>query len=761
MPVGERIIRIDAFDKVTGQAKYTDDLCPANALVAKVLHSSIANGLVKRIDISKAEKLNGVVKVLTCFDVPNLPFATAGHPWSMDAERRDIADRLLLNKRVRYHGDDIAAVVALDEQTANKALQLTEVEYEEYPPLLTMQQALAEEAGDLHEGFNGNILAHTEYRHGNLKEVIRDPGLILVEGKHHTQSVQHCHMENPVSYAWEEGGRIVVVCATQIPHILRRIIAQALGLPWGKVRVIKPYIGGGFGNRQDALYEPLNAWLSLQVGGRCVRLELSREETFASTRCRHAMDFQIKSWFRPDGRIVARSLKVFSNQGAYASHGHAIVTNSIGAFRNMYQEEMAITEEATTVYTNLPVAGAMRGYGVPQIVFACEAHMDEAAAQLNIDPIELRRLNMMKDGYCDPTSGIQLHGDGLELSIARGKDWIKWDEKRRRYTGQTSNIRRGVGMALFTYKSGLFPKLWEGSNARLVLNQDGSLQIQVGATEIGQGSDTVFCQMAAQTLGFTIDRIHMISTQDTDTTPYDPGAYGSRQSYAVGGAVFQAAMKLKEEILFFAAKILYLPDDTLDIRDNMIVAKEDGRLLLSVEEVAMQALYHKEYCRHITAEVSHRTTSNAFSLGACFAEVEVDLELCKVKVLNIINVHDCGQVLNPALAEAQIHGGMSMSLGYALSEQMCFDKQGRLRNGNLLDYKLPTALDLPDFAVDFCGLPDPNAPYGNKSLGEPPALSPAPAIRNAIYHATGVALPALPLTPKTLFAEFKNAGLIQ
>jgi xanthine dehydrogenase molybdenum-binding subunit len=755
MPVGERIIRVDAYDKVTGRAKYTDDLCPTNALTAKVLHSSIANGLVKSIDISQAQALAGVIKVCTCFDVPELPFSTAGHPWTADLKRKDVADRLLLHKRVRYYGDDIAAVVAEDDLTARKALKLIEVEYQEYPPLLTMEQAMAKGAGDLHEKYPGNILAFTTYKHGDLEEAILEPGLILIEGSYQTQPAQHCHMENPISYAWEEGGRLVVVSATQIPHILRRVIGQALGLPWGQVRVIKPYIGGGFGNRQDVLYEPLNGWLSLQVGGRCVRLELSREETFASTRCRHAMDFQIKSWFRPNGRLVARALKVFSNQGGYASHGHAIVANSMGGFRNIYQEEKALVEEAATIYTNLPAAGAMRGYGIPQVIFACEAHMDEAATILGIDPLELRRLNMIKDGYCDPASGIICHGNGLELCLARGQQWIGWKEKRRQYSQQEGMIRRGVGMAIFTYKSGLFPKLWEGAGARLMLNQDGSVQMQLGATEIGQGADTVFCQMAAQTLGFHLDKIHITSTQDTDISPYDPGAYGSRQSYAVGSAVRQTAEKLKAEILVFASKMLHRPAETLDTQDNHIVDRKSRQPLVSVAEVAIESLYNLEYCRHITAELSCRTTSNAFSLGACFAEVEVDLALCKIKILNIINVHDCGQVLNPALAEAQVHGGMSMSLGYTLSEQMRFDKQGRLLNGNFLDYKLPTALDMPELMVDFCGSADPTGPYGNKSLGEPPAIPPAPAIRNAIYQATGWALSELPLTPQSLFEKLK------
>jgi xanthine dehydrogenase molybdenum-binding subunit len=314
MSTGKSIPRVDAWEKVTGRAKYTEDLTPREALVGKVLHSTIANGLVKKIDASQAETMPGVVKVITCFDVPDFPFPTAGHPWSLDPGHRDPEDRRLLNKRVRLYGDDIAAVIAVDEISARRALKAIKVEYEEYPVMLSPEEAMAKgasrserERSVLHEECPGNILKHTSVSDGNLEEAVKEKGLVLIEGVYRTPIVQHCHLESVVSFAYMENGRFVVVSSTQIPHIVRRIVAQALGIAWGKVRIIKPYIGGGFGNKQDALYEPLNAFMTQAVGGRPVKLELSREEVFFGTRVRHSEKITLKSWVRPNGRLVARS----------------------------------------------------------------------------------------------------------------------------------------------------------------------------------------------------------------------------------------------------------------------------------------------------------------------------------------------------------------------------------------------------------------------------------------------------------------------
>lgn len=762
MGIGKSINRVDAVEKVTGGAQYTDDFSVPNCLVAKVVRSTIANGLVKSFDLTEAQKVPGVVKIVTCFDTPDIQYPTPGHPWSVEKAHQDVSDRKMLNQRVRIYGDDIAAVIAEDSVAAARAAKLIKVEYEEYPVYITPEQAMADGAVALHEEKPDNILAHSQYHIGDVDfdEAVKDEDVRVFEGEYKTQTVQHCHIEVAISYAYMEKGRVVVVTSTQIPHIVRRVIGQATGLPWGKIRVIKPYIGGGFGNKQEVLYEPLNAFLTMQVGGRPVKLELTREETFACTRVRHAIDFKIKSAVRSDGKLVARKVTAVSNQGGYASHGHAIVANALNTFRHMYQDEKSLEGEAFTVYTNIASGGAMRAYGIPQGAFALESHLDDVAYGLGIDPTELREKNYMRQGYVDPLTGITCYSSGLTECIKKGKDYIHWDEKRKAYQNQTGPIRRGVGMAIFSYKTGVYPISLETASARLVLNQDGSAQLQMGATEIGQGADTVFTQMAAQTVGLRDEDIHIVSTQDTDITPFDTGAYASRQTYVSGKAVKKTAELFKSRILDYANYMLKIPVEELDILDGNIVRKESGEQLLTMEKLAMEAFYSLDHCVHITAETTNQCKNNTFSFGVCFADIEVDIPLGKIKILDIINVHDSGTLINPKLAEAQVHGGMSMGLGYALGEQLKYDAKGRPLNNNLLDYKLPTSMDTPELHADFVQPVDSSGPYGNKSLGEPPAIPGAPAIRNALLYATGVAVNSIPLNPQKLVEHFKAAGLI-
>ena len=551
-----------------------------------------------------------------------------------------------------------------------------------------------------------------------------------------------------------------VVSSTQIPHIVRRVVGQALGIPWGKVRVIKPYIGGGFGNKQDVLYEPLNAFLTTQVGGRGVRMEISREETLGCTRVRHAIEFKVKAAARKDGTLVARKLEAYSNQGGYASHAHAIVANSSNEFKQIYKDEKVLESDAWTVYTNLATGGAMRGYGIPQAAFAAECMADDLALALRMDPLEFRKKNCMRPGYVDPHTHVKCNTYGLAECMEKGREFIRWDEKRREYENQTGPVRKGIGMAIFCYKTGVYPISLETASCRMILNQDGSMQLQMGATEIGQGADTVFTQMAAEVTGITEDKVNVLSTQDTDVSPFDTGAYASRQTYVSGMAVKKTGAIFKEKILDYAAYMLEKPQDILDVRDNHIVDKETGKQLLPMEELAATAFYSLDRSVHITAEATSHCKTNTFATGVCFAEVEVDMPLGKVKVTNIVNVHDSGKLINPKLAAAQVHGGMSMGLGYGLSEELLFDAKGRPLNDNLLDYKLPTAMDTPDLNALFVELDDPTGPFGNKALGEPPAIPVAPAVRNAVLNATGVAVDSLPMDPQKMVKHFKEAGLI-
>lgn len=763
MGIGTNIIRVDAAEKAAGTAKYVADLEPKDALVAKVVRSTIANGLVKSINITKALEVKGVVKIVTCFDVPDLQFPTPGHPWSTEYSHQDISDRKLLNKRVRVYGDDIAAVVAEDEVAAKRAVSLIEVEYEEYEPMLSVEDAMGEKATMLHEEYPDNILGHSSFVLGDttFEEASKEEGLVLIEKQYETQAVQHCHLEVPHSFAYMENDRIVVVSSTQIPHIVRRVIGQALGIPWGKIRVIKPYIGGGFGNKQDVLYEPLNAYLCTLVGGRCVKLELTREETLACTRTRHAISYDLKAAVRKDGRLVGRTYKAYSNQGGYASHAHAIAANGANVFKQLYQDEKVLESESFTIYTNRTTAGAMRGYGIPQGDFAAECLMDDIAHKLGMDPIELRLKNCMQEGYIDPHNKIPYHGgDAFAQCIQKGKEFIKWDEKREKYKNQTGPIRRGVGMAVFCYKTGVYPISLETASCRMILNQDGSMQLQMGATEIGQGADTVFAQMAAEATGITEDRIHVITVQDTDVAPFDTGAYASRQSYVSGKAILKTGKLFRDKILDYASYMLKRPIDGMELKNNNIVDSKTDEILLEMKDLAVEAFYSLDRSEHITAETTSHCKENTFATGAAFAEIEVDIPLGKIKLLNVVNVHDSGTLLNPKLAEAQVHGGMSMALGYALSEELLYDSKGKPLNDNLLDYKLQTSMDTPDLHVIFVETKDPTGPFGNKALGEPPAIPLAPAIRNALLHATDVSVDSIPLNPEKLIKTFKEEGLI-
>ncbi|MDR2509657.1 MAG: xanthine dehydrogenase molybdenum-binding subunit XdhA [Spirochaetaceae bacterium] len=764
MSVGQSIVRLDAYEKVTGRAKYTADLFDQNTLVAKLLHATIANGQVLSIDTQEALNVDGVEAVVTCFDVPDRVFPTAGHPWSLDPSHQDIADRKLLTSRIRLYGDEIAAVVARDELSALSALRKIRVEYAEEPPVLDCEAAMkaaAAGARPIHEEFPDNVLQHTVLDDGDMAEALREEGLIKYQAVYETPAVQHCHLENVLSCAWLESGRIVVMSSTQIPHIVRRIIAQALDLPWGRVRVIKPYIGGGFGNKQDALFEPLNAFLTMKVGGRPVKLELSREEVFAHTRVRHGQKIHLAGYVRPDGRLVARTWTAYSNQGAYASHGHSIAMKGTNVFRQLYRDEKARRAEVFTVYTNTATAGAMRGYGTPQAIFAVEAHVEDMARMLGLDPIEFRLKNLMPVGYQDPFSKNILRYDAFGACLQQGRTAIDWDEKRVRYQNQNGPVRRGVGMALFWYNTAVWPVSVEISSCRMLLNEDGSIQMQLGETEIGQGADTVFAQMASSTLGIALENVHIISMQDTDVTPFGLGSYGSRQTYVGGMAVHKTAMLLKTKILAAAAQRYGIDAAVLDLRDGLIVHRENPAApLCALGELATELMYTMGQAEQLSAETSAAAQSNAYSFGCTFAEVEVDIPLAKVRLLSMVNVHDAGTLINPRLAEGQVHGGMSMAIGYGLGECLIYNADGRLLNGNLLDYKISTILDHPQLEARFVEHAEPTSPYGTKALGEPPAISGAAAIRNAVLHATGVAINELPLAPQRLFTAFKKAGIL-
>ena len=761
MAVGVSHRRKDAVAKVTGRARYTDDFSMPGMLTAVYVRSPIAHGLVKGIDAGAALALPGVEAVLTHADVPKNLYPTAGHPYSLDPEHQDVADRLLLTDHVRYQGDEVAVVVARDRLSALEAARLVRVEYEELPACVTGEAALADEAPAIHPG--GNIVDRTSFTIGRDPKAAEQEADQVFSDTFHSPIALHCHLENHTAYAYmDDQDHLVIVSSTQIPHICRRIVAQALGLDWGRVRVIKPCIGGGFGNKQDVVVEPMVGFLSMRLGGVPVRLALEREECLTSTRTRHSQVIRAGAGLKKDGTITLIDLDITSNTGAYASHGHSIPMAAGTKFRNLYPRA-SVRFSATTHYANVPAAGAMRAYGSPQLFFALECLLDDAARGLGLDPVELRLKNAARAGEIMAGTGDTAHAVVLIDCLEKGREAIGWQEKKARYARQGGPVRRGLGVAAFSYGTGTYPACVEIASCRLILNQDGSVQLQAGATEIGQGADTALAQMAARTLGVDYGIIHVVSEQDTDVAPYDPGAYASRQTYVAAPAVHRAAAALKEKILAHAALMRGDEKDDLDLQAGRIVyRKQPERELLSLREVALDSCYHKERGGQLTAEVSWKTTTNAPSYGCTFVDLEVDMALCRVRISEIINIHDAGAIINPLAAAGQVHGGMAMGMGMALFEELLVDPQsGRIYNGNLLDYKVPTAVDVPELGCGFVETVDPTSPYGNKSLGEPPIISPAPAIRNAILDATGVGINQAPITPKVLFRALRRAGRLE
>lgn len=749
--IGKSKVRWDAVAKAKGEADYTDDIPLKNCLHAKIIRATITHGYVKEIDFSKALEVEGVVKILTYKDVPKRKFPTAGHPYSLDPNHKDKEDRNIFTDRVRLYGDEIGAVIGETVLACEQALDLIKVTYEELPFYLEAEEALAEDAVEIHEG-SKNLIASSVLNIGDVEKGFEESEYIL-ENIYETKPVHHCHMENQIAYAYKDSdGRWVCVSSTQIPHICRRILGEALDMPLGNFRVIKPFIGGGFGNKQDVVVEPIVVFLSMCVGGKTVKIDLPREEVFSYTRSRHGIKYKLKAGFTKDGKFKALKAIVYSNNGAYASHGHSIAAKGGGIIATLYNIEN-FNYDAKTVYTNIASAGAMRGYGVPQVIFAVESLVDDACKKYGFDPIDFRKENIIEEGILHPLSRLNMFTNGLKECIEKGVELFDYNAKVKAAKAFIDDDKaRGVGMAAFSYATGVYPISLETAGCRISLNQDGTVKFLVGATEIGQGSDTVFSQMIAETVGIDYENVYADSKTDTDISPFDTGAYASRQTYVTGMAVRKCAEELKSKILNRASAFYDVESSLLDIKNGVIIYNLSGDKLCDLSELALKTYYDKELGSCITAEVSNNFHNNNFPMGVTFAEVEVDKKTGKITILSILNVHDSGVIMNPILATGQVEGGMGMGVGYAIGEVLRYDeKTGKPLNNNLLDYKMPTIMDMPNFDCEFVEKVDPTGPYGNKGLGEPPLCSPGGAIRNAVLDAINVGINELPLAPQTVF----------
>ncbi|MEL7610579.1 MAG: xanthine dehydrogenase subunit XdhA [Bacillota bacterium] len=751
--VGKSVPRIDAWAKATGAAKYVGDMQRPNMLHAKILRSPLAHAWIKQIDVGRAAALPGVHAVITYKDVPQIPYTSCGHPHPPDTPQ----DCLILSRHLRYVGDPVAAVAADTPEIALDALELIAVEYEALPAYFTMDAALEEGAVELHAGLK-NLAGENVFETGDVQAAMAQAD-VIVEDTVETPIVTHSPIEPHVSLMeLDEQDRLVCYLATQVPSIMRERLSTALGMRMGQIRVVKGHVGGGFGGKQEPIYEPINAVLTLKTG-RPVRLELTREESLACTRTRHSARVHMRTGLTREGKILAREMEIDQNTGAYASHGHNVVFAIAMAFATLYPTPN-LRFYGRSVYTNILIAGAMRAYGCPQYAFAMESHVEHMARELGIDSLEFRRKNSYHMG--DPINfpHVSVNTCGLQEAIDKCAEAIGYQTflKAPRPDGP---VKRGIGTALLSYGQSCYPHSVELSGARVRVNEDATATLYVGCAEIGQGTDTVMAQIAAEALGIPFADLNVVAV-DTDVCPFDPGAYASRQTYVAGHAVKKAAAACKEQILRYAVDKLSVNYERLDAQDGWIIDCDAGKRLIPMRELTMRMHYDCHTPVTICHDASFAPTDNLLTFGISIAIVNVDTATGKVEVEKLITVLDSGRIINPQLAMGQLNGGNIMSLGYGLFEQLLIDpKTGRVYNDNLLDYKVPTFADVPELEGYFIETDEPSSAYGNKSLGEPPNIAPAAAVRNAVLDATGVAVNQGPLTPERVYLALKAAKKLE
>lgn len=756
--VGHRLPKLDGLALATGAEKYVSDEHPEGMLYAKILTSPHAHANIVNIDTGKAWEVKGVKAILTWEDVPRVAHTTAGQGYPEPSPY----DTFMLDRKVRYAGDRVAAVAAETPEAAAQAARAIEVEYEQLHPIFDPRDSMKEGAPVIHDEPEARILipvpydpsrnmaAQVEARVGDVEEGFAKADAI-VEAEFEIQQASHCAMEPHVCMTYlDPRGRLVIRTSTQVPFHVRRIVAERLQIPVQKVRVIKPRVGGGFGGKQEVLLEDICSALTLNTR-LPVLLEYSRAEEFASSRTRHPQVLKVKAGAKKDGTLTAYSLDIIMNTGAYGSHALTVVCNSGSKTLPLYRWQN-IYFRGTTVYTNLPVGGAYRGYGATQAFFPLECLMDELAEKLEIDPLDLRKQNAIGIGETSPifqalgegTEGVAqtIGSTGLLECIDRGAQAIGWVAKRGKGNKSAGPIKRGVGCACLMQGSSV-PEIDMGS-AYMKINEDGSFNLQLGATDIGTGSDTILGQIAAETIGTTVDKMTVYSS-DTDMTPFDVGAYASSTTYLTGEAVRKTALDIRAQLIAHASKMLTTPAEEIELRDGTAFGAQ-GRTA-TFGEIATHAFYIADQSQ-IQAASSHITHKSPPPFAAQFAEVEVDTETGEVKVLHFVGAIDCGTAINPQLAEGQNDGAMVNGISYALTEEFLYDRRGKLLNTDFNRYKIWSAADLPRVETILVPTWEPTGPYGAKSVSEIGINGAVPAIANAIYDAIGVRIRTAPFTPE-------------
>ncbi|MEN7530539.1 molybdopterin cofactor-binding domain-containing protein [Cupriavidus sp. DL-D2] len=740
--IGHSVKRTDLLDKVTGNAKYVADMPMAGLLHAKMKRSNVAHARIVRIDTSAALALPGVKAVLTHENVPRVLHAGSPHPRSASVT----CDQYILDDKVRYWGEGVAAVAAISEEIAARAVELIEVEYEPLPAAFTVEDAAAPGATLIHDREPGGnlVLPPVRIERGDVERGFAEADFIL-EGEYEGGRPTPAYMEpNVLTCRWDGNGNLTVWISTQTAFMVRGIMAEVLGLPLHKVRVLVDHMGGGFGAKQDLFQSEFLCALLARETHRPVRMEYTREETFTGGRTRHPAKIWLRQGFRNDGTITAREAKVVFNSGAYGSHGPGVTNVGTAAMVSLYRCEN-VRLEGRCVYTNSPIAGAFRGYGVVQTYYALDIQMDEAAERLGIDPAELKLKNAVREGDIAP-SNHPLIGHGLEACIEKGMEVVDWKAARARTLQQQGVIRRGWGIGCEMHGSSAYPGIKEQGNAIVKMNEDGTVVLLTGAAGLGTGAHTALAQIVAEELAIPFDTVSVVHG-DTDVVPWDIGAFASHTTYMVGRAAQMAATEIKTQLLARAAKQMEAEPSQLVIDNGvMSVVGRDGPTL-TVREAVMprKGLPAAQF---VGTATYHPTKS--YSFAAHFAEVEVDTETGFITVKQVVPVHDIGKVIHPVAAAGQIEGGIQQGIGHTLYEDYQIDMQtGRSLNANFVDYKMPLAMDMPEIrTVLLEAAPDPGGPFGAKGVGEDPIVAIGPAIANAVFDAIGVRFRHYPIKPE-------------
>ncbi|MFT9496098.1 xanthine dehydrogenase family protein molybdopterin-binding subunit [Anaerosolibacter sp.] len=756
--VGKSIPKIDGMAIATGKPVYTEDMVPPNALVVKLLRSPHAFARIKTIDTSKAEKLENVACILTYKDVPNHRFTLAGQSYPEPSPY----DRLILDEIVRYVGDEVAIIAAADEETAEKAMKLIKVDYEVFEPVLDYEKAMNHPSvvhpeADVHCNFDigmdkeRNIVSSQKVEVGNVEEEL-EKCHIVVEETCYTQAQAHGMMETYRAYSHlDHTGRLVVVSSTQIPFHVRRQLSKALKLPASKIRVIKPRIGGGFGGKQTGAVEMFAAIVTLTTG-KPAKIVYDRKETFTATNSRHAMRLTVRLGADQEGFIRVVDIQGLSDTGAYGEH--ASTTFGVVGQKTLplYNKTKAVRFMGEVVYTNKMPAGAFRGYGATQGTFALETAVNKLAESLNMDPTEIRLKNLIKEGETSLVSeGIRLGSSTLHRCIEKGRELIGWKDKYPRLEVGEHKVR-ALGMAVTMQGSGIANI--DTASAEIRLNDDGNFTLLIGSTDMGTGSDTILSQMAAEILETTIDNI-IVHAADTDISPYDPGSYASSTTYVTGMAVVKAAEDLKKQIVESGARILGVSVDEVEY-NGLKIMTVNGDKEVTLEKVAELQILGFGGKRQLVGNSTYGSPVSPPPFIAGFAEVEVDKDTGKVRLIDYVAVIDCGTVINPNLATIQAEGGLVQGIGLAMYEDVRYDDRGRMTTNNFMQYKIPTRKDIGDIRVVFEESFEPTGPFGAKSIGEVVINTPAPAIMDAVYNAVGVRITNLPITPEKVFLAMKQ-----